>query len=119
MVVHHGNLIHAVNTIFLLVWILSIISYISIALYFILHILKKVGRLNDSSSMNYSIASIFVAVSLILQNYTPAFAVLKNIAEASVLIFVFILEPILLIIANIKHKMQNPQIKQLESEETA
>lgn len=119
MVVHHGNLIHAVNTIFLLVWILSIISYISIALYFVLYVLKKVGRLNDSSSMNYSIVSVCLAISLILQNYTPVFAVLKNISEYLILIFVFILEPILLIIANIKYKMLNPSIKQLETEETA
>lgn len=119
MVVHHSNLIHAVNTLFLLVWILSIISYISITLYFILYIIKKVGRLSDTSSINYSIVSTFIALSLILQNYTPAFAVFRNIAEYSVLIFVFILEPLLLIIANIKQKIKNQNTKQVETTESA
>ncbi len=107
MVVYHGNLIHGINALFLIIWIISIICYISIALFFILFIVKKIGRLTDTKSMNYSFCSIFIALSLIMQNNSNFYFFIGDALKSSVLIFIFIFNPVLLIIANIKKKLKS------------
>ena len=104
MVVHHGNLIHGINVLFMLIWILSIIAYLSITVFFMLFILKKIGRIENTATLNYSISSILLSSSIIFQNYPQIYFVIHNIMKSTIMYFVFLVEPILLIIANIKRR---------------
>ena len=103
MVVHHGNLIHGINVLFMIIWILSIIAYLSTTIFFILFILKKVGRLEKTTPLNYSISALLLSSSIIFQNSPKIYFAIENFMEPAILYFIFLLEPTLLVIANIKH----------------
>lgn len=111
MFMRHGNLIHGINTLFVLVWILSIIAYISITFSFILFILKKIFNLKETDSSNYSICVIILGIAVILQNFTNLDKSFENIMRYIILIFVFIADPLVLIVANIKQKLSSSNSK--------
>ncbi|MBQ3407642.1 MAG: GerAB/ArcD/ProY family transporter [Clostridia bacterium] len=111
MVVHHGNVIHGINILFMIIWILSIIAYISTTVFFILFILKKLGRLKYTNSLNYSFSSLFLSSCIVFQNYPQFYFVAQSFMEHVILYFVFLLEPLLFIIAIIKHKIQSSLAK--------
>lgn len=104
MISNHNDLIHGVNTIFLLVWILSVISYISIGVFFILFVIQKISNLSKTISANYCITSILVGMSVHLQNYAQFTAFFEDTFKYVVLIFVFFINPIILVLANLKQK---------------
>ena len=108
----HGNLIHGINTLFVLVWILSIIAYISTTFSFILFILKKIVNLKETDSSNYCICTIILGIAVLLQNFTSFGKSFENIMQYVVLIFVFIADPLILFIANIKQRLLSSQSKQ-------
>lgn len=112
MFMRHGNLIHGINTLFVLVWILSIIAYISTTFSFILFILKKIVNLKETDSSNYCICTIILGIAVLLQNFTNFGKSFENIVQYIVLIFVFIADPLILFIANIKQRLSSSQSKQ-------
>lgn len=112
MFMRHGNLIHGINTLFVLVWILSIIAYISTTFSFILFILKKIVNLKETDSSNYCICTIILGIAVLLQNFTSFGKSFENIMQYVVLIFVFIADPLILFIANIKQRLLSSQSKQ-------
>lgn len=67
---NYGELIHGVNTIFILLWIVSVIAYISIGLFFMLYITKKICNLKSTLSINYCYSSILLGLSLTWKDYT-------------------------------------------------
>ena len=106
MVVHHGNLIHGINILFMIIWILSILSYISTTFFFILYIAKKMLKIENVNPFNYAFALLFLGTSVAFQNYPQVFSSIKSIMQNSILLFVFLLEPLLLLTANIKKSIQ-------------
>ena len=115
MVVHHGNVIHGINVLFMIIWILSIVAYLSTTIFFMLFILKKLGRIENTSALNYSICSILLSSSIIFQNYPQIYFVIHNIMKSTIMYFVFLIEPTLLIIANIKHHIQKSTARNAET----
>lgn len=112
MFMRHGNLIHGINTLFVLVWILSIIAYISTTLSFILFILRKILNLKETTSSNYSICTIILGLAVLLQSFTSLGKSFESAMQYIVLIFVFIADPLILFIANIKQKLSSSHSKQ-------
>ena len=104
MVANFGSFIHGINTIFIFVWILSIIAYLSTAIFFISFILRKIGNLKNTNSVNYCITSIILGLSLFGKNYAQLTGFTDNLLNYLVIAFVFVVNPILLLIANFKQK---------------
>lgn len=111
MVVHHGNVIHGINILFMIVWILSIIAYISTTIFFIILILKKLLCLQNKSSknisyINYFIAALLLICSIVFQNYPTIYFAMQNIVTPAILCFVFIVDPLILILAVLKNRIK-------------
>ena len=104
MVANFGSFIHGINTIFIFVWILSIIAYLSTAIFFISFILRKICNLKNTNSVNYCITSIILGLSLFGKNYAQLTGFTDNLLNYLVIAFVFVVNPILLLIANFKQK---------------
>ena len=113
MVSNYGDLIHGINTIFVLVWILSIISYISIGIFFVLFVTQKISNIKNTISANYCYCSIILGLSVSWQNYAQLIYFSDNILKSISLIFIFIFNPLILLLANIKKKLllKNNQVQ--------
>lgn len=103
-IVNYGEFLQGANTIFVLIWILSIIAYISLELFFVLYILKKLTNLENINAANYCICSIILGISILFQNYAQFITFIESILKYSSLTYIFGINILILIIANIKHK---------------
>ena len=104
LLINYGNFIQGANTLFVLFWILSVIAYISIDLFFILYIIKKLSAFEDINSVNYSMSSILLGISMIAQNYSQSISTVENVLKYALIIFIFMFNPLILIIGNIKNR---------------
>ena len=103
----YGRFIQRIDAVFILIWIISTISYISIAIYFCIYIFKKLTKICDSSSMNYTV-NLFILTLLILPgNFATINNLIGKIFKFSSLILIFGLSIIILILANLKLKIIN------------
>lgn len=104
MLINYGSFIQGANTLFVLFWILSVIAYISIDLFFILYVIKKLYAFEDMNSINYSMSSILLGISMLAQNYSQSIITIENILKYALLIFIFLFNPLILIIGNMKNR---------------
>lgn len=103
----YGIFIDNANAIYILLWILSVFSYISISLFFIIYISRKLTNLKYTNPINYCFGSIILGLSLILQNYAQYQTIFSIILKNVILIYVFGINILILILANIKLKITN------------
>lgn len=106
---NYGDLIHGINTIFILLWIISVIAYASIGLFFMLYITKKIANIKSTISVNYCYSSILLGLSLIWKDYIQLNRFSEHTLKYMILAFIFVFNPILLICANIKKKSSKMQ----------
>ena len=103
----YGRFIQRVDAVFILVWIISIIAYINIPIFFSIYIFKKLTKINDSNSINYTINLIILAISIIPIEY----AIFSNIFAKFILylflILFFAISIPILILANLKLHFSN------------
>lgn len=92
------------DAIFLLIWILSITSYLGIITSFSMHILKKITNLSDSKPLVYSFACIIFSVSLLPKDLVQIRFLENEIYKYIVLGLTFGISIIILILANLKYK---------------
>ena len=102
----HGDLLHGVNTIFLLLWILSIIAYISIGLFFTIFVTNKVFNIRNTKLINYSYTLILISLPFLWKNYAQYIYFSDGILKYSTLVFVFVLNPIILLLASTRARRQ-------------
>ena len=97
--------------IFIFIWTLALMSFISIAIMFCLNIFKKLTNVKDTKSLAASIGTIIFIIALLINNVFT----LQNIANAfykyGSLILIFGIFTIILIGANIKHRILNKKSK--------
>jgi spore germination protein KB len=103
--VKHGEFIQKANAIFVLIWILAVLSYCSIIMFFILHITKKLTNIEDTNSINYCYGSIILGGSLLIANVAQYINFTESILKYSFIIFIFFINIPILILANIKHSL--------------
>ena len=106
-VTRYGIFIDNANAIYILLWILSVFSYISISLFFIIYISRKLTNLKYTNPINYCFGSIILGLSLILQNYAQYQTIFSIIIKNVILIYVFGINILILILSNIKLKINN------------
>lgn len=63
-------------------------------------------KIENVNPFNYAFALLFLGTSVAFQNYPQVFSSIKSIMQNSILLFVFLLEPLLLLTANIKKSIQ-------------
>ncbi len=101
-IVNYGDFIQGANTIFVVIWILSVIAYVSITIFFIIYIFKRIAHLKDTSSANLCICSILLGTTILLQNYGQFMNTMEYAFKYMSLILVDVITPIILIAASIK-----------------
>lgn len=100
--IKYGEFIQRANTLFIFVFILSILSYVSIVVFFSVYITKKLTNLSNTNSINYCYCSIIFGIALIYENATQYIDFIEGFLKYIILLFLFIVNIGILIVANIK-----------------
>lgn len=104
--IEFGTFFQRLESLFLLIWILTFVSYLSIGCKFSLNAFKKVANLKDSKPLVSIFGILFLAVALIPKNLAVYEFFENNIYDKMILIIVFLLSIGILILANIKRHKQ-------------
>ena len=100
-----GNFIQRTDAFFLIIWILTTLSYLSIIIAFILLIFKKITNIQHTSAVSSCFLSILFGISLIYSSILQIRSLQSTVYKNSVLIFIFGINISILILANIKQLM--------------
>lgn len=109
-IINFGNFFERVDAIFTFIWIFSQISYLSIAIAFILYIIKKITNTHDQNGMLYSVILLLLGISIIPKNYLELSNIMLHVSNTIKIILIFIVTPVILILANIKFKKKRKNI---------
>lgn len=100
--IEYGRFFQRTDALFIFLWILLVLSYLSVALAFSLHIFKKISNINNSKMMTFCLALLMFGIGMISYNIDIARFIHETIYKYYELILVFGVSIIILIIANIK-----------------
>lgn len=102
-----SNFVEQVDAIYVFVWILSMLAYISLLLFLITHILNKLFHFKDQKQLSYPILSIIIGLSLIFVELSDITFLEETIFRYSSIIITFGISFIILILGNMKLKHRN------------
>lgn len=103
-ILNFGNFFERVDAIFTFIWIFSQISYLSIACSLILYILRKIANTSEQNGMLYALIMVIFGICVFPKNYPEITDFILPFANNTIIILVFIITPIILILANLKFK---------------
>lgn len=101
---HFGEYFQHPESLFILVWVLSFMSYLNIAIMFVLKILKKVTSVKNSKPFIIPVCLLIFILALAPSNLFDARQINMFTSKYISGPFIFVLFPLLLIFANIKKK---------------
>jgi len=101
--VEYGRFFQRADAIFILFWVISLMSYLSIIMSYILYTFKKITNIKNSRAMVYSFALLLIWASLLNKSYSQ-FKDFYHIVKYAQLVIVFGISTTILILANIKKK---------------
>lgn len=104
-----GNYIQRVDALFILLWILSIFTYLSFVVFIINRIIKKIINISNEKMLTYSTCSILFGLALIPFNISQIRFIENTIYKYVIIGFMFGLGIVILILANIK-KLKNRKV---------
>ena len=93
--------------IFIFIWALALMSFISIAVMFCLNIFKKLTNMKEAKSLAVTVCTIILIVALLIDNIFTLETVANAFYKYGTLILVFGIFTLILIGANIKKKISN------------
>lgn len=111
-----GNFIQRTDAFFVLIWILTILSYLSIMLAFILLIFKKITNISNQTVISNCFLAILLGISLLYSNIIQIRFLQSTIYKYAVLVLVFGVSITILILANIKRLIINKRKGELNIE---
>jgi spore germination protein len=97
-----GRFLQRPDALFILGWILSLMSYLSITVWIISNIFKKISKIQDSKPLVYSFSALIFIFALIPRNIAQIRFIQNTIFPYFTIILVFIISFIILVLANIK-----------------
>lgn len=106
-----GRFLQRPDALFIFGWILSLMSYLSIIIWFTLHALKKVTKIQDTKPMIYCISAIIFIFALIPKNMVEIRFIQNTVFKYFTLILVFGISFFVLLFAYIKHKKKNTKLE--------
>lgn len=101
-----GKLLQRLDALFILIWDLNILSYLSIIIGFVVSIFKKITNIQTSKTISYTFVAILLGASLIYKNIIETRLLDSNWYKNFTLILVFGLGFLILLLANIKKLKQ-------------
>lgn len=99
-----GGFLERLDALFVFIWVIALISLLSLAFFFILQIFKKISKIEDSKALIGPLGLIILANCLVFRNLSTLKFLARVIYKYSTLILIFGIAFIILIIANIKYK---------------
>lgn len=99
-----GRFFQRIDALFIFVWILVIISFLSLNLFIISHIIKKAVKLRSHSELVYSSSALLFSISLMFKNITTVKWFTTNTYRIYAFVLVFIVSFFILLFAFIKKK---------------
>lgn len=102
--IEFGRFFQRLDALFLLIWIVSVISYLNIAFFFTTSIFQKLTNMQYTKWFIALFGAITFGISLLPENLQQIGFLENNIYKYVVLILVFIIGLGILIFANIKHR---------------
>ena len=112
--IEFGRFFQRIDAVFLLIWIISIISYLSFAFSLINNIFKELVNITNENMLIGSFGLITFGVSLIPKNLVQIRFLENTVYKYSAIFMVFIFSFIILLFAYIKKSKE--QLKNKESE---
>ena len=97
-----GKLLQRLDALFILIWDLNILSYLSIVVGFIVSIFKKITNIQVTKTISYTFVIILLGTSLIYKNIIETRLLDNSWYKNFTLIIVFGMGFIILLLANIK-----------------
>ena len=101
----YGRFIQRVDAIFILVWVIAILSYINLPVSLCIYIFKKLTNISNTNSINYVVNLLILAISIIPIEYAIFTNIFGKVVQYSFLILFFAISLPILIIANLKLKI--------------
>lgn len=102
-IIEYGRFFQRTDAIFIFIWILATFSYISINTFLVSHIFKKVTNIKNPKAIIGIILILILGLLLFPANSNNVQNLEDNILRYYVIIVLYIISPIVLILANIKH----------------
>lgn len=105
-----GKLLQRLDALFILIWDLNILSYLSIIIGFTVSIFKKITNIQNSKTISYSFVAILLGASLIYKNIIETRLLDSNWYKNLTLIIIFGISFLILLLANIKKHINDKKI---------
>ena len=112
--IEYGHFFQRVDAIFVLLFILSCLSYLTITLFLALNTFKKVTNIQNSKAMSYCFAILLLGLALLPKNTSQIRTDTYSFFKYYILIFIFGFSTLIMILANVKKKKEEQ--KHLQSE---
>ena len=109
-----GKLLQRLDALFILIWDLNIISYLSIVTGFVISIFKKISNIQETSTISYTFVAILLGTSIFYENILQARKFNTELYKYLSLIIVFGFAFIILLFANIKKIRSDKKINKGE-----
>lgn len=101
-----GNFLERLDVIFIFVWFISLLSSLSLSLFYILNITKKITNIESFKPLCTSLGFIVLGSSLLLKNFAQVKFLGNFIYKYFFLSLVFGVGVLVLIFANLKYKKE-------------
>lgn len=101
-----GDFLQRIDALFILLWILSIFSYLSVITFVINNIFKKITNSIDSKPFSYFVSILLLGICLCPVNIAELKILQNEIYKYGVLISIFIISFGTLIFSNLKFKLK-------------
>ena len=98
------------EVLFIFIWTLALMSFISIAVMFCFNIFKKLTNMKEAKSLSVAVCCIIFIVSLLINNVFALETIANAFYKYGSLIMVFGIPILILIAANIKKKVKKSSI---------
>lgn len=102
-----GKLLQRLDALFILIWDLNILSYLTVVIGFTVTLFKKISNIQESKTISYTFVAILLGASLSYKNVIETMKLDARLYKGSTLILVFGLGFSIMILANIKKMIQS------------
>lgn len=102
-----GRFFQRVDAIFVFVWILAILSFLSFNVFIITHIFKKLLNLKASSEYVYPVSAVLFSIALAIKDISILKFLAKDVTNIFITILIFVISFVVLIFAYIKKRKRS------------
>ena len=108
--VSFGNFIERIDSLFILLCVISIFSYLSFTIFLTNEIIKKVFDISNAKMLSFSNCCILLALTLLPISISEITFLENSIYRYAIIFYTFILCFILLILGNLKNRIRKEKI---------